>query len=266
MNLGLTGKLALVTAATGGLGYATAKALAGEGARVALCGRDEGRARAAAERIMGELGADTGGEAVGFAADVSRAEDLERLFAQVQERLGGLDILVSNAGGPPPGGFEALGESAWDLAYGLTLQSVVRSVRLALPLMRARGGGRILTIVSSSVKRPLPNLLLSNVFRPAVQGLCKSLASELAGDNIGVNCLAPGRIETERVNELDRALAERQGKSFRAVRENSLNSIPMGRLGEPSEFGQVAAFLCSEAALYITGSTVFVDGGSVTCL
>lgn len=262
MNLGLEGKLALVTAATGGLGYATAKALAGEGARVALCGRDEGRAREAAGRIASE----TGGEAVGFAADVSRAADLERLFAGVQDHLGGLDILVSNAGGPPPGGFGALDESKWDLAYGLTLQSVVRSVRLALPIMRARGGGRVLTIVSSSVKRPLPNLLLSNVFRPAVQGLCKSLSVELAGDNIQVNCLAPGRIETERVNELDRALAERQGSSFEAVRGGSLKSIPMGRLGEPDEFGRVAAFLCSEAALYITGSTVFVDGGAVTCL
>lgn len=262
MNLGLEGKLALVTAATGGLGYATAKALAGEGARVALCGRDEGRARAAAEQISSE----TGGEAVGFAADVSRAADLERLFAGVQAHLGGLDILVSNAGGPPPGGFEALDESKWDLAYGLTLQSVVRSVRLALPLMRARGGGRVLTVVSSSVKRPLPNLLLSNVFRPAVQGLCKSLSVELAGDNIGVNCLAPGRIETERINQLDAALAERQGRPFEAVREGSLKEIPMGRLGEPDEFGRVAAFLCSDAARYITGSTVFVDGGAVTCL
>ena len=173
---------------------------------------------------------------------------------------------MSNAGGPPSGGFEALDEDKWDLAYQLTLQSVVRSVRLAVPLMKARVGGRILTIVSSSVKRPLPNLLLSNVFRPAVQGLCKSLSVELAGANIQVNCLAPGRIETERVNELDQALAAKQGRSFEEVRENSVKSIPMGRLGEPDEFGRVAAFLSSDAAKYMTGSTVFVDGGSVTCL
>lgn len=261
MNLGLENKLALVTAATGGLGFATAKALVGEGAHVAICGRDESRIQTAVARLTAD-----GGQAVGFVADVSRAEALEKLFAEVQGALGGLDILVSNAGGPPSGGFSALDESQWDLAYGLTLQSVVRSVRLALPMMQARGGGRVLTIVSSSVKRPLPNLLLSNVFRPAVQGLCKSLSLELAGDNIGVNCLAPGRIETERVDELDRALAERQGKSFGEVRTSALSSIPMGRLGEPGEFGQVAAFLCSETAKYMTGSTVFVDGGSVSCL
>lgn len=261
MNLGLEGKLALVTAATGGLGFATAKALVGEGVRVAICGRDEGRVRSAVARLT-----ERGGQVTGLVADVGRADDLERLFAQVQEALGGLDILVSNAGGPPSGGFSALDESQWDLAYQLTLQSVVRSVRLALPLMQARGGGRVLTVVSSSVKRPLPNLLLSNVFRPAVQGLCKSLASELAGDNIRVNCLAPGRIETERVDELDRALASKQGRSFDEVRRGSLSSIPMGRLGEPAEFGQVAAFLCSDAARYMTGSTVFVDGGAVTCL
>lgn len=261
MNLGLEGKLALVTAATGGLGFATAKALVGEGARVVICGRNEGRVQGAVERLS-----EQGGEVAGFVADVGRADDLKRLFAQVQETLGGLDILVSNAGGPPSGGFIALAESKWELAYELTLQSVVRSVRLALPMMQARGGGRVLTIVSSSVKRPLPNLLLSNVFRPAVQGLCKSLASELAGDNIQVNCLAPGRIETERVNELDTALASKQGKSFDEVRNSSLQSIPMGRLGEPDEFGQVAAFLCSETAKYMTGSTVFVDGGSVSCL
>ena len=261
MNLGLEGKLALVTAATGGLGFATAKALVAEGVRVAICSRDEKRVEEAVEKL--EQG---GGQAVGFVADVSRAEDLERLFADVQATLGGLDILVANAGGPPSGGFSALDESQWDRAYGLTLQSVVRSVRLALPMMQTRGGGRILTIVSSSVKRPLPNLLLSNVFRPAVQGLCKSLSLELAADNIQVNCLAPGRIDTERVGELDRTLADKQGKTFEEVRRASLSSIPMERLGEPDEFGQVAAFLCSDVAKYMTGSTVFVDGGSVTCL
>ncbi len=262
MRFGLDGKLALVTAATGGLGFATAQALAAEGAQVAICGRDERRAENAAARIADE----TGSRVLGFEADVSRAADLERLFERVGSELGGLDILVSNAGGPPSGGFDALDESAWDLAYQLTLQSVVRSVRLALPHMRRRGGGRILTIVSSSVKRPLPNLLLSNVYRPAVQGLCKSLSIELAADNVRVNCLAPGRIETERVNELDEALAEKQGRSFGEVRAASVGSIPLGRLGEPDEFGRVAAFLLSDAASYMTGATLFVDGGAVTCL
>lgn len=263
MNLGLEDKLALVTAATGGLGFATAKALVGEGARVVICGRDEGRTASAVARLNAVGGKHA---AEGFVADVSRAEDLERLFGRANEALGGLDILVNNAGGPPAGGFETLSQAQWDLAYGLTLQSVVRSVGLALPLMRARGGGRILTIVSSSVKRPLPNLLLSNVFRPAVQGLSKSLSIELAADNIQVNCLAPGRVETERIDQLDEALAAKQGKSKAEVRAKSVAEIPMGRLGEPDEFGQVAAFLCSSAAKYMTGSTVFVDGGSVTCL
>ena len=263
MNLGLEDKLALVTAATGGLGFATAKALVGEGACVVICGRDEGRTASAVARLNAVGGKHA---AEGFVADVSRAEDLERLFGQAYEALGGLDVLVNNAGGPPAGGFETLSQAQWDLAYGLTLQSVVRSVGLALPLMRARGGGRILTIVSSSVKRPLPNLLLSNVFRPAVQGLSKSLSIELAADNIQVNCLAPGRVETERIDQLDEALAAKQGKSKAEVRAKSVAEIPMGRLGEPDEFGQVAAFLCSDAAKYMTGSTVFVDGGSVTCL
>jgi 3-oxoacyl-[acyl-carrier protein] reductase len=174
--------------------------------------------------------------------------------------------LLCNAGGPPPGSFKSLAEDKWDIAYQLTLQSVVRSVRLALPHFQEAGGGRVLTIVSSSVKKPIPNLLLSNVFRPAVQGLCKSLSLELAGDNVQVNCLAPGRILTERIDQLDEAMASKQGSTVEAVRQRSLQTIPMGRLGEPAEFGRVAAFLCSEAAAYITGSTVFVDGGSVTCL
>ncbi|MDQ3459965.1 MAG: SDR family oxidoreductase [Deinococcota bacterium] len=262
MNLGLEGKLAVVTAATGGLGFATAQVLAAEGARVVICGRDDARALEAAARI----GQETGGEVIGLVADVSRADDLEKLFNQIETQLGGLDILVSNAGGPPSGGFLSLDENAWDLAYALTLQSVVRSVRHALPLMRSRGGGRILTIVSSSVKRSLPNLLLSNVFRPAVQGLCKSLSIELAGDNIQVNCLAPGRIGTERTDELDRARAQKQGTTFEEVRAQSVAQIPMGRFGTPEEFGRAAAFLCSPAALYISGSTVLVDGGSVNCL
>ena len=261
MNLGLDGKRALVTAASGGLGFAAAEALAAEGAEVALCSRDLGRAEAAATRLSRG-----GGRARAFRADVSSDADLQSLFEAVAADLGGLDILVCNAGGPSPGSFESLDEEAWDSAYALTLQSVVRSVHYALPHLRAAGGGRILAIASSSVKRPLPNLLLSNVFRPAVQGLCKSLSIELAGDNIQVNCLAPGRIETERVNQLDQALAERRGSSFEAVREQALQAIPMGRLGQPEEFGRVAAFLCSEAALYISGSTVLVDGGAVRSL
>ena len=260
MNLGLNDKLALVTASTSGLGFAVAKALAAEGARLVICGRDEGRVGVAVERLAAS------GRAHGFVADVGNPNSLEELFGHVKETLGGLDILVNNAGGPPAGDFEDLSEAQWDLAYGLTLQSVVRSTRLAVPMMRQRGGGRMLTIVSSSVKRPLPNLLLSNVFRPAVQGLCKSLSITLAGDNIQVNCLAPGRVETERIDALDAGRAAREGKTKEEVRAQSVAEIPMGRLGDPDEFGQVGAFLCSDAAKYMTGSTVFVDGGAITCI
>lgn len=261
MNLGLGGKRALVTAASSGLGFATAQALAAEGVTIALCSRDHRRAEGAAERLR-RIGATV----YAYTADVSKSTDLETLFQRATGDLGGLDILICNAGGPPTGDFTKLKPQDWDTAYALTLMSVVHSVRLALPHFRQTGSGAILAIVGSSVKRPLPNLLLSNVFRPAVQGLCKSLALELAKDGIRVNCLAPGRVETERTNELDEALARRQGISFTEVRERSLQGIPMGRLGRPEEFGKVAAFLVSEAASYITGSTVFVDGGAVVCL
>lgn len=263
MDLGLKDKRAVILAASAGLGFATASALAAEGARIALCSRDQGRAEGAADRIGAAV---PGAEVHAFAADVSDAASLEGLFAAATRALGGLDILVCNAGGPPAGGFTSLAEAQWQTAFQLTLMSVVRSVGLALPHLREAGGGRILTIVSSSVKRPLPNLLLSNVYRPAVQGLCKSLSLELAADNIQVNCLAPGRVATERLEELDRARAARQGVSFEEVRAESIAQIPMGRFGEPSEFGRVAAFLCSAAATYVNGSTIFVDGGSVDCL
>ncbi|HWG84378.1 MAG TPA: SDR family oxidoreductase, partial [Deinococcales bacterium] len=256
------GKLAIVTAASGGLGYATAEALAAEGAAVAICSREGERAEGAAARIREA----TDATVHAFAADVSDASSLEAFFAAATGALGGLDVLVCNAGGPPPGGFEKLGEEAWERAFQLTLMSVSRSVRHALPHFRARGGGRVLAIASSSVKRPLDNLLLSNVFRPAVHGLCKSLSVELAPHNVQVNVLAPGRIETERINELDRARASRDGTSFEAVRAATIAEIPMGRLGQPQEFGRVAAFLCSPAALYLNGVTLLVDGGAVTSL
>jgi 3-oxoacyl-[acyl-carrier protein] reductase len=258
MNLGLEGKRALVMAGSSGLGLASARELAAEGARVMICGRDEGRLREAAAEV---------GEGTEFVTcDVSDAADLERLFAEAKSRLGGLDVLVCNAGGPPAGPFEKVTPEQWDTAYRLTLMSVVHAVRLALPLFREAGGGRVATIVSSSVRRPIPNLLLSNVFRPAVHGLMKSLSIELAGDNVQLNCVAPGRIGTERTDELDRKRAEREGKTFEEVRAASVATIPMGRFGEPAEFGRVVAFLLSDAAMYVNGSVVLVDGGSVTCL
>jgi 3-oxoacyl-[acyl-carrier protein] reductase len=260
MNLGLEGKRALVLAASSGLGFACAEALALEGAQVAICGREQTKVERASQKIAATK------PVLAYEADVSKDASLKALFEKAVKDLGGLDILICNAGGPPPGGFSVLDESKWDLAYQLTLQSVVRSVRYALPYLKQNGGGSILVIGSSSMKQPIPNLLLSNVFRPAIQGLCKTLAAELAPDHIRVNCIAPGRVETERINQLDEAAAQKQNISLEEVKKRSLESIPMGRLGDPKEFGKVAAFLCSEAASYMTGSTLYVDGGSVRAL
>ncbi len=262
MDLGLQHKRALVLASTSGLGFATALGLAGEGARVAICGRDRQRVTDAAGRIQEQAGATV----ESFVADVSDAQALERLVKDATEALGGLDILVCNAGGPPPGNFEALGEEQWDRAYQLTLQSVIRSIRLALPHLRKAGGGSILCLASSSVREPIANLVLSNVFRPAVRALCKSLANELAADRIRVNCLSPGRIMTDRIRQLDQARADREGRGIEEVQADSVKSIPLGRVGDPAEFGRVATFLCSEAASYMTGSSVFVDGGMLRSL
>lgn len=262
MDLQLSGKRALVLAASSGLGLAVARELHAEGASVALCSRSLERATEAAADIAGTDGSP---RVHAFEADVSDAASLERLFAGAVDALGGLDILVCNAGGPPPGGFSALSESDWDGAYRLTLQSVVRSVRLAVPHLEV-GGGSILALASSSVKQPIPNLLLSNVFRPAVNALCKHLASELAPKGIRVNVLSAGRVHTQRIEELDAAAAKRQGKSVEEVREASIAAIPLGRLGDPAEFGRVGAFLCSGAASYVTGSSWLVDGGMVKSL
>lgn len=271
MDLGLNGKRALVLAASGGLGYAVAEALAREGARVALCSRDPARARAAARRIAEALAAEahggaTGYGAAGYGADVGDPDALARLFAEAVPALGGLDVLVANAGGPPPGGFVDVGDDAWERGFRLTLMSVVRSVRLALPAFESAGGGRVAVVLSSSVKQSLPNLLLSNVYRPALAGLVKSLAIELGPRNVQVVGIAPGRIATERTDELDRAAAERTNRTFDEVRSASLATMPAGRLGRPEEFGRVAAFLCSPAAAYVSGSVVLVDGGSIRAL
>ena len=262
MDLGLSGQRALVTAASGGLGFATARALAAEGARVVLCSRDEGRAHDAAARIAEETGADVRA----LVADVAVAADLERLVGDAAEQLGGLDVLVNNAGGPPPGSFEALDDSHWERGFELTLMSVVRGFRHALPHFRAAGGGSVLTLLSSSVKQPIPNLLLSNVYRPGLVGLTKSLAIDHAAEGVRVNGLAPGRISTDRTIELNAALAKRQGTTPEAVMEASLKAIPMGRLGTPEEFARVAAFLVSPAASYVTGHVMIADGGSVRAL
>lgn len=255
----MTGKRALVLAGSTGLGFAVARQLSREGASVTLCSRDLDRARAAAADIATE----TGGTVVGEAADVSDLSSLQELFTSAVATIGGLDVLVCSAGGPPPGGLQSLAEESWNHAYQLTLMSVVRSIRLALPHFSAAGGGSVLVLGSSSVKQPIPNLLLSNVFRPAIHGLVKHLTEELAPAGVRVNMLSPGRILTGRIEQLDAAQAKREHRSVEQVRADSVGRIPMGRLGTPEEFGKVAAFIVSDAASYMTGSSLLVDGGMV---
>ncbi len=259
MDLGLSGRVALVAAASRGLGRATAERLAREGMRVAICARNEELLRRAAEEIQ----AATGAEVLAVPADVSKPEDVERLVSQTRERFGRLDVLVTNAGGPPPGNFFDFTDGQWEAAFRLTLMSVVRLCRAAIPPMKERKWGRIVHITSVSVKQPLPNLLLSNSLRLAVIGLAKSLAVELAPYNITVNSVCPGPIATERMEQLLQAQAQMQNIPLEEARAAWTREIPLARLGQPQELADAIAFLASENAGFITGAALQVDGGMV---
>jgi 3-oxoacyl-[acyl-carrier protein] reductase len=261
MDLELTGKVAIVPASSSGLGKAVALALGREGARVAMCSRDQSAINAAADEVRS-----SGAEVLALAADVTQAGDIERLIAATTERFGGVDILVTNAGGPPAGTFDRFDDAAWQAAFNLTLMSVVRLIRGVLPSMKERGGGAIVAMTSSSIKQPIPNLLLSNVMRSGVASLIKSLADEVAGDHIRLNTVVPGRIATPRIAQLDQANAQKNGVDVETVRDRSLSQIPMGRYGETAEFADMVAFLASERASYITGATVQIDGGMIRSL
>lgn len=260
MNLGLQGKVALVTAASRGLGRAIAAQLAQEGAKVAILSRDPESIQKTAEEIARE----TGGEVAAWQADVSQAADIRRVIHDVAARWGHIHILVCNSGGPPSGPFVSFDDAAWEQAFETNLLSVVRLVREVLPYMT--DGGRILAIASSSVKQPIPGLVLSNTMRAGVAGLMKTLAEELAPHGILVNTVCPGRIATDRLQELDQVRAEQEETSVEEVRRSIVANIPLGRYGEPEEFACVVAFLASEANSYITGTTLLIDGGMVKAL
>jgi 3-oxoacyl-[acyl-carrier protein] reductase len=262
MDSGLTGKCAIVCGASKGLGKASALALAREGARVVICARRRPELEAAAAEIARAAGNDV----VPIAADLSRREDVDRLVAGTAARLGAIDILVTNTGGPKSGPFEALTDDDWDAAIQSLLMSVVRLSRAVIPHMRRRGGGRIIHVTSVSVKQPIEDLVLSNALRAGVTGLARTLANELARDRILVNCVAPGYTRTDRVIELSEAAALREGTTSEAVQRRTEDKIPMGRFGVPEEFGDVVAFLASARATYITGATIQVDGGFVRSL
>jgi 3-oxoacyl-[acyl-carrier protein] reductase len=259
MDLGLKDRVAMVAAASRGLGLAIATALAAEGACVSICSRNEA-ALAEAKRRIDEFAP---GKVFAMKTDVTSAAEIDRWRRATAERWGGVDMLVTNSGGPPPGAFLAHDDSAWQRAFDLLVMSAIRMVRAVLPAMRGRAGPSMLLLTSSSVKEPILNLVLSNVLRASVAALAKTLSAELAGEGIRVNHLIPGRIVTDRLKELDRANARRVSISLEEQQNRALAAIPLNRYGTPEEFAQAAVFLLSDAARYITGATLQVDGGLI---
>lgn len=257
MDLGLTNKVAMVGGASRGLGFAVARALAAEGAHVAIASRDS----ETLERAAATINAEVGGRALAVPADLSKAEAVAGWVAATTAHFGGIDLLFANTGGPPAGTAMSFDDAAWQAAFDLLLMSVVRTVRLVVPAMRARGGGAILVGTSSTVKEPFPNLALSNVMRAGVTALVKTLSLELAPDQIRVNTLLPGRISTDRLAQLDEIHARKAGITLAEQQARGAAAIPIGRYGAPDDFGRAGAFLLSDAASYITGASLQVDGG-----
>jgi len=260
MDLHLDGKRILVAAASSGLGRAIAHRVAAEGARVAVCSRSEERIRLAAEQIA----ADTGAEVAPSVCDVSEPGALTAWIDGVAAHWGGVDGFVANAGGPPPGRFGDLAPEQWDTAYRLTLRSALESARAVRPHLGR--GSALLFMTSVSARQPVGTLALSTIYRAGVAALAKTLADEWAPDGIRVNHLIPGRIATDRLAELDEDAARRRGVPAAEIRTEIERSIPLGRYGEPDEYAAAAAFLLSDAAAYVTGATLAVDGGLIRSL
>ena len=262
MDLGLKNKVALVAASSSGLGLAVAEELAAEGASLLLCSRDGTRIGNTIAAIADQYGVPV----MGLRADVSDAGDIQRFVAAGTERFGRIDILVTNAGGPPTGTFDELTRERWDQALHLTFLSAVELARQVLPGMKERRWGRILNITSISVKQPVAGLMLSNTMRAGVTGFARTLANEVAPYGITVNNILPGYTRTERLEELAMMMAEKEGISAEEFSSKWEQEIPMGRLGNPREFAALAAFLVSERASYITGTSIQVDGGWIRSL
>jgi len=257
MDLNVKDRAAMVAASSKGLGYGVAKALAADGAKVSMCSRTEADINAAAGRLADETGAET----LATACDVTDPAAIQKWVDRTVEKWGQVNMLLVNAGGPPAGLFKELTDEQWQAGFNLTLMSSIRMIRAVIPHMPS--GSAILTVTSSSVKEPIPRLALSTVMRSGVVGLVKTLADELADDGIRVNNLIPGRIDTDRVAQLDANTAEKTGKSVAEVRAQAEQSIPLKRLGTIDDFGKAGAFLLSPAADYITGADLVVDGGKM---
>ena len=259
MELGLEGKIAIVGGASQGLGRACAEGLAREGVKVVACSRTESTLRQTAEEII----ASTGGEVFPVAADLSTLDGVKTLVSAAAERYGGIDIAINNSGGPPAGTAEGADEDAWAQAVQISLLFFARMSREVVPYMRSRGGGRIINIFASSVKQPIENLVLSAATRMGALGYAKTLADEVAKDGILVNSVLPGYLLTDRMMHVIETRAEAAGISEDEALADLTASIPMGRVGRPEELANLAVFLASDAASYITGATIQVDGGVI---
>ena len=262
MDLGLKNKVALIAASSQGLGRAVAEELAAEGASLVLCAREP---KTLAE-VAATIADNSGAHVLAVPADVTVADDMKRLVEAGTERFGRIDILVTNAGGPPAGTFDQITREQWEGALRLTLFSAIELARQVLPGMKERRWGRILNITSIAVKQPVENLMLSNSLRAGLTGFARTLANEVAAEGITVNNIMPGYTRTERLQDLANMMAEKHGITPAEFTAKWEKEIPMGRLGEPREFAALAAFLVSERASYITGTSIQVDGGWIKSL
>jgi 3-oxoacyl-[acyl-carrier protein] reductase len=259
MQLNLKGKVAMVAASSKGLGFGIAQELAREGAKLSIGSRSKDGIESAAKKLREETQADV----LSSILDASNNQSIEDWTKRTTDHFGGVDLLVVNAGGPPPGKFMDFTDENWQAAFDMNLMSAVRMIRQVIPSMESRGGGSILTVTSSSVKEPIDVLILSNVMRSGVTSLVKSLSLQLAPKNIRVNNLMPGRIDTDRVRSIDENQAKAAGISVEERKAQSRAAIPLQRYGTIEDFGKMGAFLLSEAASYVTGSSIAVDGGSI---
>ena len=257
MDLGINGKVAVVAAASQGLGKASAQALANEGARVAILSRRQDELNKVAKEIGAELP---------LACNLAVGAEIDAAIAKVKDMLGPVSILVNNCGGPPAGTFDTITEQQWAESFEQVFLSALRLTRAVLPAMRAAKWGRIINIVSSSVEQPIPGLIVSNALRPALAGWAKTLSAEVAADNVLITCVAPGRILTPRTDQLERAMSEKLGRPIDQIRSERVVSVPLKRYGTPEEIGAAVAFLASERASYLTGSVLRVDGGAIASI